>query len=68
MDINIREYITKNFKESDASDIKASIEESMEKKDEITLPGLGFFFEIVWEKSDDETKDKILNILSSYFK
>ena len=48
MDIDIRKSIINNFKESDIKDIKTSIEESINDKDEITLPGLGVFFEILW--------------------
>ncbi len=60
MDINIRESIISNFKESDIEDIKNSIETSIEDKEEITLPGLGVFFEILWNNSDDKDKNDIL--------
>ena len=63
MDIDIRKSIINNFKESDIEDIKTSIEESINDKDEITLPGLGVFFEILWNNSDDVKKDYILQTL-----
>ena len=63
MDINIRESIKNNFKESNIEEIKNSIEESISDKDEITLPGLGVFFEILWNNSDDTKKDYILQTL-----
>ena len=63
MDIDIRKSIINNFKESDIEDIKTSIEESINDKDEITLPGLGVFFEILWNNSDDIKKDYILQTL-----
>ena len=63
MDIDIRKSIINNFKESDIEDIKKSIEESINDKDEITLPGLGVFFEILWNNSDDVKKDYILQTL-----
>lgn len=63
MDIDIRKSIINNFKESDIEDIKNSIEESINDKDEITLPGLGVFFEILWNNSDDVKKDYILQTL-----
>jgi len=65
MDINIREYIRNNFKDSDKNDIKNSIDESIKENDEVTLPGLGVFFEILWNNCDDEQKEKILDILKS---
>ena len=46
MNIDIRKHILNNFKGADKSEIKASIEASLEKKEEITLPGLGVFFEV----------------------
>ena len=63
MDIDIRKSIINNFKESDIEDIKNSIEESIKDEDEITLPGLGVFFEILWKNSDDIKKDYILQTL-----
>lgn len=63
MDINIRESIINNFKESDLEDIKNSIETSIKDKDEITLPGLGVFFEILWNNSSKEEQDNILSTL-----
>ena len=63
MDIDIRKSIINNFKESNIEEIKNSIEESISDKDEITLPGLGVFFEILWNNSDDTKKDYILQTL-----
>ena len=63
MNIDIRESIRNNFKDSNVDEIKASIEESISDNDEITLPGLGVFFEILWNNSDDTKKDYILQTL-----
>lgn len=65
MNIDIRESIINNFKNSNIDDIKSSIETSIEDNEEITLPGLGVFFEILWNNSDDKDKDKILKILKN---
>lgn len=63
MDIDIRKSIVNNFKESNIEEIRKSIEESIYDRDEITLPGLGVFFEILWNNSDDTKKDYILQTL-----
>lgn len=63
MDIDIRKSIINNFENSNVDEIKKSIEESIFDKDEITLPGLGVFFEILWNNSDDTKKDYILQTL-----
>lgn len=60
MDIDIRESIKNNFKGSDINEIKDSIEESIKDTDEITLPGLGVFFEILWNNSSKEDQEAIL--------
>ena len=65
MDIEIRKYIKNNFKNSKKEDIRCSIDASIEEKDEVTLPGLGVFFEILWNNSNDEYKEKILDILKN---
>lgn len=63
MNIDIRKSIINNFKESNIEEIKNSIIESIQDNDEITLPGLGVFFEILWKNSDDTKKDYILQTL-----
>ncbi len=61
MNIDIRKSIINNFKDSTLEDIKNSIESSINDKDEITLPGLGVFFELLWENSNENEKNNILN-------
>ena len=41
--MNIREYIKSNFKEDSIQSIRDSIVDSINKKEEVTLPGLGVF-------------------------
>ena len=66
MDIKIREHIRSNFKDSDQKEIKESIVASIESKDEVVLPGLGVFFEILWNGSDDNLKETILETIQSH--
>ena len=68
MDINIREHIIKNFKDSSIEEIKESIELSINKGDEITLPGLGVFFETLWNNSNEEERKCILDHLKNNLK
>ena len=63
MDIDIRKSIINNFKGSNIEEIKEAIESAVKDNDEITLPGIGVFFEILWKNSDKEKKDYILNTL-----
>lgn len=68
MNIDIRKSIINNFKNNSKNDIKEAIISSMNKNDEITLPGLGVFFEILWKNSDEEHQDYILNIIERNLK
>lgn len=63
--IDIRSYIKENFKNSDEKEIKDSIEASINEKDDVTLPGLGVFFEIFWENATLDEKNKTLEILKN---
>lgn len=68
MNIDIRKSIINNFKNNSKNDIKEAIISSMNENDEITLHGLGVFFEILWKNSDEEHQDYILNIIESNLK
>ena len=63
MNLDIRSHILNNFKGSSKEEIKNSIADSINDRDEVTLPGLGVFFEILWENSSEEDKNIILNNL-----
>ncbi len=65
MNIDIRKYIKENFKDSSTEEIKESIVSSIRENDEITLPGMGVFFEILWSNSNHENQDYILNTLKN---
>ena len=60
MNIDIRKNILENFKDAKLEDIKESIKEATKDKDEIVLPGLGVLFEILWNNSNDNQKNEIL--------
>ena len=66
-DIKIRDYIINNFKDDDVDTIRRAIDESIEEMDEVTLPGMGVFFEIIWKESNEEDKEKILETLKKRF-
>lgn len=68
MNIDIRKSIIENFKNLTKEDVKESIISSISDKDEITLPGLGVFFEILWENSDNKEKENIINVIFNYIK
>lgn len=61
--MSIRDYIINNFKGDDYDSLSSAINESIESNDEVTLPGMGVFFSIVWEDSDQRMKNDILEII-----
>ena len=63
MKIDIRKNIMNNFKDVGIDEIKASIVSSIHDGKEITLPGLGVFFELLWNGSDENSKEFILSTI-----
>lgn len=63
MNIDIRKSIKKNFKGASSDEIKTSIDSSIKSKDEVILPGLGVFFEVLWNNCDENDQVFILNTL-----
>ena len=63
MNIDIRSHIINNFKGDDHKALKEAIDESIESNDEVTLPGLGVFFTLIWEESDQELKNTLIELI-----
>ncbi len=59
-EINVREYIIHNFENDSIDEIRKSIVSSIDSGEEDTLIGLGVMFEILWNSSQNEEKDVIL--------
>lgn len=63
MDMTIRQHIINNFKGDDYETLRKAIDESVTSQDEVTLPGLGVFLEIIWENADQELKNELIEII-----
>ena len=63
MNIDFRKNIIDNFKGASTDEIKTSITSSIEEKEEVTLPGLGVFFELLWKNSDENEQVFILKAI-----
>ena len=63
MNLNIREHIINNFRGDDFSVLMQAIEESVRDQDENVLPGLGVFFELIWENASQELKNQLIEII-----
>ncbi len=65
MNSDIRKHIVNNFKDTSIEGIRESIELSIKEGDEITLPGLGALFEVLWINSSEDDQKKILDLLNN---
>lgn len=63
MDIDIRRHIINNFRDDNVQTLRNAIEESIKEQDEVALPGMGVFLEIIWQDSSEELKQEMLNII-----
>ncbi len=61
MNIDVRKYIINNFKDDDVSGLRNAIESSIASKDEDPLIGMGVLLELLWNNSDEELKNKIID-------
>ena len=68
MDIDIRRHIINNFKDDDIKTLRNAIEESIKEQDEIALPGMGVFLEIIWTDASEELKKQMLEIIHNRIK
>ena len=68
MDVNIRSHIINNFCDDNVEVLRRAIEESIKEQDEIALPGMGVFLEIIWQSADEELKTKMLSIIEKRIK
>ena len=68
MDIDIRRHIINNFQGDDFETLKRAIDESVRAKDELTLPGLGVFLELIWENATQEMKNELIEIIRKRIK
>lgn len=68
MDIDIRRHIINNFRDDDIKTLRNAIEESIKDQDEIALPGMGVFLEIIWNDSSEELKKQMLEIIHNRIK
>ncbi len=63
MDLSIREHIIQNFKGDNYDTLRKAIDEAVREQDEVTLPGLGVFLEIIWEGADQELKNQMIELI-----
>jgi small acid-soluble spore protein I (minor) len=67
MDFQIRDAITANMTNNSAEDIRGVVEDAIKRGEEHLLPGLGVFFEKLWNSSGEQQKSQMTNELAKVF-
>lgn len=63
MDINIRRAVLQNMNQSTFDDVKSTVLDAISSGEEKMLPGLGVLFEVLYNASDEQSKQDIINKL-----
>ncbi|MBP1947732.1 small acid-soluble spore protein SspI [Virgibacillus litoralis] len=63
MDLNLREAILSNIASNNQEQLEATIVDAIQDGEEKMLPGLGVIFELIWNQSNDEDKQEMIDAL-----
>ena len=63
MNIDIRKSVLDNIKNNSKEEIYQTIKDAVNKKTDVTLPGLGVLFEVIWNKASEAAKQDLINYL-----
>lgn len=62
MELTLRQAIIKRVHDKNNEELKEVIQDSIGKA-EVTLPGIGVLFEIIWAHSGPEEQDRMVAVL-----
>lgn len=63
MDLNLREAILSNIASNNQDQLEATIVDAIQDGEEKMLPGLGVIFELIWNQSNEEDKQEMIDAL-----
>lgn len=67
MNFQIRDAITSNMTNNSAEDVRNVVEDAIKRGEEHLLPGLGVFFEKLWNSAGEQEKSKMVGELAQAF-
>lgn len=67
MNFQIRDAITANMTNNNAEQIRSVVEDAIKRGEEHLLPGLGVFFEKLWNGADEQEKTQMAGELQRAF-
>lgn len=65
MNLNLRKAIVSNISTNDQSQLEATIVDAIQNGEEKMLPGLGVLFELIWQQSDPNMKQEMVENLEA---
>jgi small acid-soluble spore protein I (minor) len=68
MNIDLRKAVLHNVTGNNKEQLQDTIVDAIQSGEEKMLPGLGVLFEVIWNHSDEKTKDDLLTTLSNGLK
>lgn len=63
VDLNLRKAILSNVSNNNAEELESTIVDAIQNGEEKMLPGLGVLFELIWQNSDENEKQEMINAL-----
>lgn len=63
MDFNIRKAILQNLNNATYDDVRSTIDDAIARNDEVVLPGLGVLFELLYQSSSQDDKQRMIDQL-----
>ncbi|RXT04747.1 small acid-soluble spore protein SspI [Ammoniphilus sp. CFH 90114] len=61
--VNLREAVMANVSDSSLGELRSTIMDAIESREDKTLPGLGVLFEVLWNQADPSKQGEILQLL-----
>src|SRR5699024_12159031 len=68
MNFDIKQAIIDNISTNSNEHLGSVVVDAMQPKEEKMLPGLGVLFELIWEHSNTENKQRMIDSLQKRFK
>lgn len=63
MNLNLRNAIISNVADNSKEQLQATIVDAIQSNQEKMLPGLGVLFELIWQQSDKQEQEEMLEAL-----
>jgi small acid-soluble spore protein I (minor) len=64
--LNLRQAIMYKMQGSDANDVAETITDAIDSGQEKTLPGLGVLVEVLWQNSDQSSRQQMVQTIADH--